>query len=63
MRRREDLPLQKVTLSLYEGDFNRLRELKPELGAARVIRLLVRQFIQKVEAKTNDASHSSIASP
>lgn len=49
-RKAEEFPLQKVTLLLYEGDFDRLRELKPDLGASKVVRLLVRKYIRTASA-------------
>lgn len=49
--RREEIPLQKVTLSLYRGDFDRLRDFKPKLGASKVVRLLVRKYIRDVEKR------------
>ncbi len=52
--RREEIPLQKVTLSLYRGDFDRLRELKPKLGSSKVIRTLVRNYIRAVEARVQE---------
>ncbi len=53
MRRKEDLPLQKVTLVLYDGDFARLRDLHPRLGASKVVRMLVRKHIQEIEYRAN----------
>ncbi len=53
MRRKEDFPLQKVTLVLYDGDFARLRDLHPRLGASKVVRTLVRKHIQEVEHRAN----------
>lgn len=58
MRRKEEIPLQKVTLSLYEGDFDRLRELRPRMGASKVIRLLVRKFIRDIDNATNQPTVS-----
>lgn len=49
MRRKEDFPLQKVTLSLYDGDWDYIRSLYSQIGASRVIRKLVRNFREKVE--------------
>jgi hypothetical protein len=49
--RRSDEDLQKHTLSLYEGDFVRLQELYPELGASLVIRRLVRKHIKDLDPK------------
>jgi len=47
--RKSEIPLQKHTLSLFEGDFARLIELHPEASAANVIRLLVRAHINRTE--------------
>ncbi len=52
MRRKEDFPLQKVTLVLYDGDFARLRELHPRLGASKVVRTLVRKHIREIEDRS-----------
>ena len=41
-------PMQKHTLHLYEGDYEGLRELYPELGAAIVIRRLVRKHLKEI---------------
>ena len=46
--------LQKHTLNLWRGDYQRLRELFPDLGAGYVIRKVVRNYILRVEA---DRSH------
>jgi len=60
VRRREDLPLQKVTLNLYEGDMTFLQDLYPRIGAGRAIRRLVRQFRERIEsgAKKENATVS-----
>jgi len=50
-KRKADRPIQKVTLNLYDGDFAKLGELYPELGASRVIRELVSAHVRKVEFK------------
>lgn len=44
----EKEPMTKHTLHLYEGDYERLRELYPELGAAIIIRRLIRKHIKEV---------------
>lgn len=46
-----DAPTQKHTLNLYEGDFDRLRELYPHVGASIVIRRLIRRYIEDIERK------------
>jgi len=47
--KRSDLPVVKVTINLFEGDFGRLRDLHPRLGGSLVIRNLVRQYLRRVE--------------
>jgi len=39
--RKEEYPLQKVTLNLRDGDWNWLKEMHGQLGASKVIRELV----------------------
>lgn len=41
--------LQKHTLQLFEGDYAKLQELHSDVGAAYIIRTIVRTYIQKVE--------------
>lgn len=48
MKRKEDRPLSKHTLNLYEGQLDKLQELHPRLGAARVIRKMVDEHIRYV---------------
>lgn len=48
-RRQETDPLQKVTMNLYDGDFARLSELYPSLGAGKIVRELVRAHLTKIE--------------
>jgi hypothetical protein len=59
VRRKEDFPIQKVTLNLYHGDFEELRALHPRVGAAKVIRELVHAHIARVKdeqaARTDDS--------
>lgn len=52
MRRKEDLPLQKVTLSLYDGDWDFIRGLYSQIGASKVVRKLVHNFRLKIEKGT-----------
>lgn len=49
MRRKEDFELEKVTLNLRKGDFERLRGLHGRLGASKVIRELVMGHLKRVE--------------
>lgn len=49
MKRKQDYPLQKVTLNLRAGDFEILQQLHGRLGAGRVIRELVIGHISRVK--------------
>ena len=48
MKRKEDRPISKHTLNLYAGQLDKLQELHPRLGAAKVIRTLVDDHIRSV---------------
>ena len=43
--------LQKHTLFLYKGDYDRLKSLYPEAGAAVAVRKLIRKFLNEVDAR------------
>lgn len=43
--------LQKVTLNLYAGDYTELMELYPDIGAAVIVRRIIRRFLEQVRAK------------
>lgn len=43
--------LSKHTLNLFPGDYAKLQEFYPDLGAATIIRRLVRQFVEQIEEK------------
>lgn len=42
--------LQKHTLNLWAGDYERLQVLYPDTGAGPVIRTIVRRFVEQCEA-------------
>lgn len=42
--------LQKHTLFLYEGDFDKLASFFPDLPKSKVVRTLVHEAIKKLEA-------------
>lgn len=42
-------PLTKVTLNLYEGDWEKLRSVSPNAGAGVIVRNLVASFLERVE--------------
>lgn len=50
----KDEELQKHTLNLFPGDYDRLRDMYPDVGAGPVIRMIVRRFIEQVEAGTGE---------
>jgi len=39
--------IQKHTINLYEGDYARIQEMFPDIGAAAIIRKLVRRFVEQ----------------
>lgn len=49
MRRKETYPLEKVTLNLRQGDFERLRVLHGKLGAGKIVRELVMGHLKRVD--------------
>jgi len=51
MRRKEDHAIRKHTLNLFEGDYERLQTFYgSRVGAAKVIRHMVRAHIKKIES-------------
>jgi hypothetical protein len=51
MRRREDYAISKHTLNLYSGDYEELQRLYgTRIGAAKVIRSLVRDHLKEIRA-------------
>lgn len=51
MRRKSDIPLKKHTLNLYEGEIERLQYLHGRVGAGRIVRDLVHNYIKRVEER------------
>ena len=49
----EKEPMRKHTLNLFDGDFDRLQRMYPDIGAAAVIRRLIRKHLESVEPKTD----------
>lgn len=41
--------LQKHTLNLYAGDYERIQSYYPDVGAAVIIRRVLRNFIEQIE--------------
>lgn len=46
--------LHKVTMNLFAGDYAKLQDLYPDIGAATIIRRIVRKFIEEIEVKGTD---------
>lgn len=42
--------LQKHTLNLFVGDYEKLQQLYPDVGAGPIIRRIVRAYIAQVDA-------------
>jgi len=56
MPKRNEQPLTKHTLNLYEGDYERVQDLYPDIGAAVIIRKVLRRFIEGIEAQATSAA-------
>ena len=48
MIRKEDHKITKHTINLFEGQLDKLQELHPRFGAAKVIRTLIEDHIRSV---------------
>lgn len=51
MLRKSPIPLEVVTVKLFEGDRERLKELYPKVGYNRAIRQLIRKHLDELEAE------------
>ena len=51
--KRAPRPIHKHTLNLYDGDYEVLQQCFPKLGAAAVIRDIIRKFIEKNELEVS----------
>ena len=62
MPRKKQPDMTKHTLWFFAGDFAKLSEFYPEIGASHVVRVLVRKHIEKIESqvKTPDLSEVEI---
>jgi len=60
MQRKAQFPILKVTLNVYEEDWEKLKILHPKLGPSRVTRELIRAHIRRIEEKQNQSSLSQI---
>lgn len=60
-RRREDYELEKVTLFLFKGEFGRLKELHPRIGASKIVRDLVHAHLNRIDTRLKP--HSTYETP
>lgn len=56
MAQKAEDELTKHTLHLFTGDYDKIRELFPDIGAAVIIRRIVRQYVERVEAQPKAAT-------
>lgn len=49
----EKEPMQKHTLNIFAGDFDRLQRMYPDVGAAAIIRRLIRRHLEDTEPKAD----------
>jgi hypothetical protein len=54
MKRKADYPITKHSLNLRDGDWGRLQEMHPRLGAGRVIREMVIAHVDRVELRLGE---------
>ena len=57
-RRKSPIPIEKITLNLYAGDFARLQTMYPRAGGAKAARELIRAHL-----RTIDEAKAQIPSP
>lgn len=50
MKRKHPFEIEKVTINLRKGDFARLRELHPQIGAGPAIARLIMGYLAKIDA-------------
>lgn len=62
-RKKEAEPLEKVTISLFKGDMEKLQSIYPQIGGSKVIRELTRTHLLNIEAKVPAATIPKIAPP
>lgn len=48
--------ITKHTMNLFSGDYAKLQDLYPDIGAATIIRRIVRAFITQIEEKGTDVA-------
>jgi hypothetical protein len=54
-KRKEDFPLEKVTINLFEGDVARFNQLFPRLRVSKFLRETLRRTLRKIENEAQRA--------
>ena len=49
MKRKSDRPLQKVTLNVYRGDWDSLKDLHPEIGPSLALREILHAHVEGIK--------------
>jgi hypothetical protein len=52
--------LSKHTLNLFPGDYAKIQDYFPDIGAATIIRRVVRKFIEQIEEHGTDKVEAEI---
>jgi hypothetical protein len=52
---KRETELQKHTLNLCPGDYAKLQQFYPDIGAAVIIRRVVHKFVEQIEAEGTEA--------
>lgn len=60
MKRKHPFEIQKVTINIRKGDFDRLRELHPTIGAGPAIARLIIGYLNKVDAGMKDRGEAEM---
>jgi hypothetical protein len=50
----KDEMLTKHTMNLFTGDYAKLQQYYPDIGAATIIRRVIRAFVNQIEEKGQD---------
>lgn len=57
---KSETELQKHTLNLFPGDYAKLQQHYPDVGAAVIIRRIVHRFVEQIEQAGNEAAQINI---
>ena len=63
MPRHVDGDLEKVTLRLYDGDFSRVQQYYPVIGANEAIRKIIRSHLKKLDEQMSQKESADGTKP